>query len=445
MDWIPIVQSDDLEQFKNKIIDKDFNIIISHINDSIQFPSFHLLENSPPIISIASYFGAMKIVDYLIKNGAQLSISDSSDPPLFPIDFAIAGGHQNIVSKFLELNSPAASVLSSCVIFDQYHFLVFYLSLNLPGINQALITAVHKQKSQYINLILRCGAHYDNHLISYCQENNYGEGLNLLHSHPELQVTNTEVHMSKLILSAASGDYEGVKKAISEANLSNDQNMRNMNQITSNGDTPLIKAASKGNIQILDLLLQQPGIQINFQNFGGKTALYSALKAKKTETSIFLIRKGADPTIKTNHGRNALHAAAKFASGELLDILLSNPYLHPNQQDNKGETCLHLAVYAKNVAAIHRFLEVPGIKFNIHNKGGRSAFDLAPRKFILPFRPKMNEIIENARAEIRKKKEMKRAQKAANKKAKMNDLKSSNEEENQNEEENIHEDNIDYD
>ena len=35
----------------------------------------------------------------------------------------------------------------------------------------------------------------------------------------------------------------------------------------------------------------------------------------------------------------------------------------------------------------------------------RAAFDLAPKKFIAQFRPKMNEIIANARAEIKKKKE----------------------------------------
>ena len=49
----------------------------------------------------------------------------------------------------------------------------------------------------------------------------------------------------------------------------------------------------------------------------------------------------------------------------------------------------------------------------------RAAFDLAPRKFILQFRPRMNEILAEARAKIREIKKVKREQKKQQKEAKL--------------------------
>ena len=71
--------------------------------------------------------------------------------------------------------------------------------------------------------------------------------------------------------------------------------------------------------------------------------------------------------------RNALHCAAKKCKTDILDLLLNTHQLHPNQQDDKvffnilGDTALHIAVYKENIEAIHRFLEVKDVKFNIHN------------------------------------------------------------------------------
>lgn len=56
----------------------------------------------------------------------------------------------------------------------------------------------------------------------------------------------------------------------------------------------------------------------------------------------------------------------------------------------------------------------------------RAAFDLAPRKFIAQFRPRMNEILAEARAKIREIKKAKREAKKQRKEAAINQQSNNN-------------------
>ena len=67
--------------------------------------------------------------------------------------------------------------------------------------------------------------------------------------------------------------------------------------------------------------------------------------------------------------RTILHCAARKCKGDIINEILKTGQLHPNQQDQKGDTALHIAVENENVEAIHIFLNVPGVKFNIRNTG----------------------------------------------------------------------------
>lgn len=70
-----------------------------------------------------------------------------------------------------------------------------------------------------------------------------------------------------------------------------------INKPDSYGFTPLIWAASNGNIEIIELLLSH-GADPNFRNKDGGSALWYSVTNERLEALNVLLSKGADPNIK---------------------------------------------------------------------------------------------------------------------------------------------------
>ncbi|WP_300367272.1 ankyrin repeat domain-containing protein [Brachyspira sp.] len=71
------------------------------------------------------------------------------------------------------------------------------------------------------------------------------------------------------------------------------------------GDTPLHNAAALGNTNTLTALMNRTPININAQNIDGDTPLHLAVKNHNSNTYRFLLLKGADYTIKNYDGKTA--------------------------------------------------------------------------------------------------------------------------------------------
>ncbi|HAM49688.1 MAG TPA: hypothetical protein DCP92_02955 [Nitrospiraceae bacterium] len=105
------------------------------------------------------------------------------------------------------------------------------------------------------------------------------------------------------------------------------------------GSTPLMIAASKGNQQVVELLLSHSA-NINAQCIGssdpGATALVFAAKEGHTSIVELLLSKGADITLKRTNGYTSLIDALDFGHREIAKILIAN------KADVNAETMDHI-------------------------------------------------------------------------------------------------------
>jgi cytochrome c peroxidase len=77
-----------------------------------------------------------------------------------------------------------------------------------------------------------------------------------------------------------------------------------------------------------------------------------------------------------NSGRSALHKAAFWGHGHLMEWLLVELKMDPNVQDYAGDTALHDACRFGHDAVVKALLE-KGADKSIKNKDGKTAADVA--------------------------------------------------------------------
>ena len=88
-------------------------------------------------------------------------------------------------------------------------------------------------------------------------------------------------------------------------------------------DTDLIEAAKDGNLEVLELLLQQ-GANIDIQNNNGNTALIWAARNDRLEVVKLLLQQGANPDLRDNHGStffDYLSQDNKKEFEEIIDVM----------------------------------------------------------------------------------------------------------------------------
>lgn len=73
--------------------------------------------------------------------------------------------------------------------------------------------------------------------------------------------------------------------------------------------TPLHRAAWRGNLKVVELLLQEPGVEVDVMNMDGSTALMSAVAKENDDVVRVLLDHGANPKLQNNKGRSAIDVA----------------------------------------------------------------------------------------------------------------------------------------
>lgn len=80
-----------------------------------------------------------------------------------------------------------------------------------------------------------------------------------------------------------------------------------------NGTTPLHAAAANGLVQLMEMIVKIPGINLNVQTPGGNTPLHYAAINRNSKIIAILVKAGADPKIKNSQGQSPLFdACCKF-------------------------------------------------------------------------------------------------------------------------------------
>ncbi len=94
-------------------------------------------------------------------------------------------------------------------------------------------------------------------------------------------------------------------------------------KVTDDGDTPLMIAASRGNLQIIKYLIQKGG-DVHQKNKHHENAVFFAAKNGQMETLHFLQEAGADFLVINDKGENALMLAAQNGHKDSVSLLLDH-------------------------------------------------------------------------------------------------------------------------
>jgi ankyrin repeat protein len=275
--------------------------------------AIHLIENGPNVnlcagrfkgrspLSAAAQYGNLKIMDSLIKAGANVNVRDSDGAiPLFCAiakDKTEATIHLTKYGADVNLCESGFKCRSPLLVAAEYGNLKIMESLIKSGAN------VNVQDSKGTTPLF-CAA---------------AEGK-----------TEAVIHLTKngADVNVCAGGFKG--------------------------RSPLHAAAEYGDLEILDCLIKS-GANVNVQDFDGATPLFSAVAKGKTEAAIHLIENGADVNLRECGftGRSTLHVAAQHGNLEIMDCLIKSG-ANVNVRDSDGDTPLSYAFKAdKTEAAIH--------------------------------------------------------------------------------------------
>lgn len=273
MDLFFAIKSDNVEFLKSKLDDglcPNEMIQISVKNDLPE-----LFQYETPLLSISCYFGSINSFNLLISStNININLESNSPYRFRPIHYSIANNQKEIFDSLVNLHADIHGILFASIHFLNFAFFEFIIENHLDDVNfsndvfQApILEAIKNQKSSKMaTQLLHNGATFDNDLVEFCQStNDYKHFCELLNGFSQQNLSNLEHGIiTPLHIAADQNDFEEAKKIIEDGTV-------DINAITNNGDTALMKASHRGSLQIVRLILEQPkvNVDINQTNKGG--------------------------------------------------------------------------------------------------------------------------------------------------------------------------------
>jgi len=139
-----------------------------------------------------------------------------------------------------------------------------------------------------------------------------------------------------------------------------------------------------GRIEVVRLLLEWEGINIDAEDSEGLTPLHYSVQNRHWEIVELLLKKGKPfATLNINtvnrYGKTPLHLAVISAPApmEVVRLLLEWKGININAVDWEGKTPLHLAVPCGRMEVVRLLLECEGININAMDRHGRTPLHLA--------------------------------------------------------------------
>ncbi|XP_048238957.1 uncharacterized protein LOC124151187 isoform X2 [Haliotis rufescens] len=130
-----------------------------------------------------------------------------------------------------------------------------------------------------------------------------------------------------------------------------------VNSVSRSGNTCLHYAASSDNLELLSLLLDEDGINVDLLNNKKESALSKALYCKHEQVAEALIEAGANTQLKDRYCRTSFLIAALVGSVPILKRLLKSDHRYIDHRDNMENTALHLAAMKGQTDAIELLLK----------------------------------------------------------------------------------------
>ena len=266
-----------------------------HVNSVLQTRGYTLLH-------VAVMEGSPKIVEHLIKNGAEVNVTNAYDAT--PLD-EVPYGNIEVAALLKQAGATYGEVFRIGVVptghgggtLDRGDTLLDIATAEAsPEIvdyltNAALFAAAKEGAiEEVVRLLARDGIN-----IEARDDNDNG--------------------LTALMLAARWGKTEVVKLLLDRgADIETKDN---------NGQTALMLATQSGNTEIVELLLDRDA-NIEAKNYHGNTALMLAAGRGNTEIVKLLLDRGADIEAKEYNGRTALMLAELNENTKIVELLLEH-------------------------------------------------------------------------------------------------------------------------
>ncbi len=138
-------------------------------------------------------------------------------------------------------------------------------------------------------------------------------------------------------------------------------------------------AASDGKVEALKFFLDNR-MDMNCTDANGCSPLSVAVQYMHTDTALYLIKQGADLTLKDDNGDGALHWAAYKGSEDLVGLLTHFIPGDVDKTDNFGQTPVHLAALAGHHYVVEYLMLENRVDMSKKDKNGLTPLDLAMKK-----------------------------------------------------------------
>jgi ankyrin repeat protein len=171
------------------------------------------------------------------------------------------------------------------------------------------------------------------------------------------------------------GWTEAIARSDTEALLRQASPGIDVNAAGPNGKTALMVAASKGDLALLERLLEL-GAALDQRNRAGGTALMYAAQYGHSSATERLLIAGADANVRGAKGWTALMVAVLKRREAVIDVLLEHG-ADPNPRDMFDWTPLMRAVREDSAPVVRRLLADRRIEIDAANKAGMTALHLA--------------------------------------------------------------------
>lgn len=138
--------------------------------------------------------------------------------------------------------------------------------------------------------------------------------------------------------------------------------------------------------EYLKYLIESGKVDINWLDRNGNNRLHVAIQYSKNNNNkgLDIIEMLLEKKIKTDVISNAGFTAARiYSNKEIYEILLKYDKEMFNVGDKNNDTIFHFIAERNDTAIIKLFIE-SGIRYDIKNNNGKTAYDLCPDKSLFP-------------------------------------------------------------
>jgi 26S proteasome non-ATPase regulatory subunit 10 len=135
-------------------------------------------------------------------------------------------------------------------------------------------------------------------------------------------------------------------------------------------------AASAGRIEVVKSLLGHTQCDVNHRNNNGQTSLFYSASKNNIPITKLLLQNGADVNAQDKYGNTPLHRCASQGHLDIVRLLLDQKGIRVDMADREGNTPLHLVAEDQNDSAAIMLIRA-GADINRQNKAEKTPLDLA--------------------------------------------------------------------